>query len=54
MTDNILNFLYMGGYGLYVWSAYGLVIILLIIQWFIPWRRWQRYVNQQQNLTTHE
>ncbi len=26
----------MGGYGAYVWSAYGLTAIVLIWNWFVP------------------
>jgi heme exporter protein CcmD len=47
MYADLLQFLYMGGYGGYVFSAYGSVIVLLFLQWFIPWRRWRRYAKQQ-------
>ena len=49
MTDTFLNFSHMSGYGLYVWSAYGSVLGCLVIQWFIPWRRWRKYLRTQQN-----
>lgn len=48
---SLIQFLQMGGYGAYVFPAYGLVIMALAWQWFIPWRRWRRYRQQQ---TTHE
>lgn len=41
----LLNFFYMDGYGFYVWTAYGSVLVFLLIQWFIPWRRWQNYLR---------
>jgi len=39
---NFLSFLNMGGYGVYVWSAYGLVTGILALQLFLPWKRWQK------------
>ncbi len=33
------EFISMGGYGVYVWSAYGFAIIILVITVFIPMRR---------------
>lgn len=47
MTNALPHFLAMGGYGLYVWSAYGSVLAFLTVQWFIPWRRWKRYLREQ-------
>lgn len=40
----LLEFLRMGGYGIYVWTAYGAVFALLTVQWLLPWRRWQRFL----------
>lgn len=39
--DKLLNFINMGGYGIYVWSAYGLVASVLALQLFLPWKRWK-------------
>ncbi|MFB3045150.1 MAG: heme exporter protein CcmD [Proteobacteria bacterium] len=33
------EFISMGGYGVYVWSAYGFTIIVLVINVIIPMRR---------------
>jgi heme exporter protein D len=33
------EFMSMGGYGVYVWSAYGFAIIILVINVIIPMRR---------------
>lgn len=41
----LLLFLKMGGYGYYVWGSYGSVFVLLLAQWFIPWRRWQAFLR---------
>jgi heme exporter protein CcmD len=48
MLEAILNFLHMGGYAFYVWSAYGSVFILLTIAWFIPWQRWRKYKDNHE------
>jgi len=49
MIDAVQAFFHMGGYGFYVWSAYGSVFIFLSAQWFISWRRWKLYLRQQEN-----
>lgn len=54
MVDVIKHFLSMGGYGFYIWSSYGCVLVFLIAQWFLPWRRGRQYVCQlKQNETPH-
>jgi len=35
MTE-IGEFLHMGGYALYVWSSYGLTLLVLCLNWVIP------------------
>ncbi len=42
-----LNFLNMGGYGMYVWPAYGLVLGLLTLQLFLPWRQLRKRKQRQ-------
>lgn len=39
---SLTTFLHMGGYALYVWSSYGLVLGLLFWQWLVPWRQWKQ------------
>lgn len=34
----ITHFLALGGYGIYVWSAYGFATLALILLWRQPWR----------------
>jgi heme exporter protein CcmD len=48
MSNTLLQFLQMGGYGLYVWSAYLSVIICLAGLLIIPYRRWKQYLIKQQ------
>ncbi len=47
--NTLLSFFSMGGYAWCVWSAYISVFALLFIQWFFPWRRWQKYLREQQS-----
>lgn len=47
--DSLLNFLNMGGYAIYVWSAYGIVLGILTFQLVLAWRRWQK-INKQTTL----
>jgi len=47
MLTTLFNFLYMSGYGFYVFTAYGSVLMFLLTQWFFPWRRFQKYLREQ-------
>jgi heme exporter protein D len=49
MMSSFLNWLDMGGYGVYLWPAYGLVFGLLALQLFFPWRRCKKIKKK----TTH-
>lgn len=35
---SLSDFLHMGGYGTYVWSAYGAVAVVLLWQWWQSFR----------------
>jgi len=47
MINNIQQFFYMNGHGVYVFSAYGCVLLFLMAQWFFPWRQWRRFLLKQ-------
>jgi heme exporter protein CcmD len=47
MTPILMHFLAMGGYSVYVFSAYACVFGFLFMQWFLPWRRLQHYYRSQ-------
>ena len=40
------EFLNMGGYGLYVWPAYLIVAIVLVLNLVVPLRRHRRLLNE--------
>lgn len=40
------DFLYMGGYYAFVWPAYGLVLVVLILNLTIPRRRERRILRR--------
>lgn len=44
--NTLMHFFNMGGYAFYVWMSYGSVITILFLFWLMPWRRWQRYINE--------
>lgn len=48
------DFFYMGGHGVYVFSAYGSVFALLLAQWFIPWQRWRHYKRERKELSPEQ
>lgn len=41
---SLSEFLNMGGYATFVWSSYGLTLIVLVINWWLP------YQQHKQNL----
>ncbi len=43
---SLVEFLQMGGYGVYVWSAYLLALIVLVITLIIPFRRERNLCKQ--------
>lgn len=43
--NHLYQFFQMGGYGSYIFSAYGCVMFVLFIQWFLPWRRWRKHLS---------
>ena len=47
MMEFLHRFFHMGGYGAYVFSAYGSVIFFLVVQWLIPFRLWKNYLRKR-------
>mgnify|MGYP000434881777 CR=1 FL=1 len=43
------EFLYMGSYGLYVWTSYGLALLILVINIWGPSRKHQKNVQSAQD-----
>lgn len=41
------EFFAMGGYGFYVWSAYGITLLLLIVNVVVPIRQRKQFFRQQ-------
>lgn len=39
--------LFFNGHGIYIWPAYSVVLLVLFIQWFIPYKKWRRYLKEQ-------
>lgn len=40
------EFLIMGGYGAYVWPAYGIVLVVMVVNAVLPGRRQQALLKQ--------
>lgn len=45
MLEAIKQFLMMGGYAFYVWSAYGCVLVFLAMQWLNAKRQWKKLLR---------
>lgn len=39
------EFFAMGGYGAYVWSAYGVTLVVLALNVLLPWRKRRRLLK---------
>lgn len=48
------EFLAMGGYGAYVWSAYGLAAAVLLWNLIVPWLKWRLLVRELKRLFAQE
>ena len=40
------EFLHMGGYALYVWSSYGLTLLVLCLNWVLPVTREKTLISK--------
>ncbi len=47
---SISEFLYMGGYAVYVWPSYGLALIILALNWWLPYRQHKQYLKKLRRL----
>lgn len=41
------EFLYMGGYGFYVWTSYGLTLVVLVANIVVPIFQRKQFLRQQ-------
>jgi heme exporter protein D len=42
----ISEFLHMGGYAVYVWSSYGLTLLILFLNYILPIKREKNLINK--------
>lgn len=53
MAD-IYQFFYMDGYAYYVWSAYGISFIVLVLNIILPMKREKSLLNKLRNLRSEK
>jgi heme exporter protein D len=46
MSGSLQSFFAMGGYAAYVWPAYGVFFVVLLIDWLAPQRRRRRTLRE--------
>jgi heme exporter protein D len=46
MSSSLQSFLAMGGYAAYVWPAYGVFFVVLLIDWLAPQLRRRRLLRE--------
>ena len=40
------SFFYMGGYGFYVWSSYGITLVVLVLNYILPRIREKKLIDR--------
>jgi heme exporter protein D len=45
---SVSDFFHMGGYAFYVWTAYGMTLVVLVLNVVLPLRRYHRLKRQAQ------
>jgi heme exporter protein D len=45
--ENMADFIAMGGHGLYVWLAYGIALVILLLNVLQPLRQTRQFFNLQ-------
>ena len=46
--ESLRTFLHMGGYALYIWTSYGLALVVLIVNVILPRQREQEFFQMLQ------
>lgn len=49
-----MNFLEMGGYGLYIWGSYASAAVILGLNFWLPWLRHRRLLQQLEDAALTE
>ena len=52
--DSLSDFLNMGGYGFYVWSVYGVALLIFIVLFVAPKLKSKALINQIKDLKLRE
>ncbi len=40
------EFFHMGGYAVFVWSSYGLALLVLLLNWFLPYQQHKQQLKK--------
>jgi heme exporter protein D len=43
---SLSEFFNMGGYAVYVWSSYGLTLVVLVLNWLIPYQQHKQNIKK--------
>jgi len=43
---NLSEFFHMGGYAVYVWSSYGIALIVLVLNWLLPYQQYKQNLRK--------
>lgn len=52
--DNLSDFFHMGGHALYVWSSFGISLLLMLLNILLPWWNLRRTRSQLQRQLRRE
>ena len=43
---NLSEFFHMGGYAVYVWSSYGITLVVLVLNWLLPYQQYKQNLRK--------
>lgn len=43
---SLSEFFNMGGYAVFVWSSYGLTLVVLVLNWLLPFQQHKQYLKK--------
>ena len=52
--DSLAAFFYMGGHGLFIWSAYGVTFIVLAVNVLLPRMTRAKFIQSEKNVQRRE
>ncbi len=43
---SLSEFFHMGGYAVFVWSSYGIALVVLVLNWWLPYQQHKQHLRK--------